>query len=131
MSITSYHRRIYNNFHKSEMNEQLNCPLPIQNSYAIDSNPHEAMQDSSCFEYLNEGLLDMAPENEPIAEKTCYQGMYYKPPNHNFCFMQNEIPNNVEISSGRGVHHQKFGNFYKRSEYFGFINQFNTNYDLR
>ena len=132
MSITSYHSRIYKIFHKSEMNEQLNCPLPIQKSYAIDSNPYEATQGSFYFEYLHEGLDNVASENEPITSETCYQGGYYKPAeNHNLCFMHNEIPNKSAINSVLGVHHQKIVDFYNGSEYFGFASQLNTNDDLR
>ena len=133
MSITSYHRRRYNNFHPFDLNEQLFIyPLPIQKSYSIDSNHHEATHGSFCSEYLHEGLHNVAPENEPIASETCYQGRYYKPAeNHNLCFMHSEIPNNGEINSDRGVHHQKIVDFYKGSEYFGFTSQINTNDDLR
>ena len=133
MSITSYHRRRYNNFHPFDLNEQLFIyPLPIQKSYSIDSNHHETTQGSFCSEYLHEGLHNVAPENEPIASETCYQGRYYKPAeNHNLCSMHSETPNNGEMNSDRGVYHQKIVDFYKGSEYFGFTSQINTNDDLR
>ena len=131
MSITSYHRRRYNNFHQFGLHEQFICPLPIQKSYAIDSNHHEATQGSFCSEYLHEGHHNVAPENEPISSETCYQGIHYRPANHNLCFMHNDIPNKSAINYGRGVHHQKTLDFCKGTEYFGFASQLNTNDDLR
>ena len=131
MSITSCHRRRYNNFHRFDLHKQFISPLLIQKSYDVDSNQHEVTQGNFCSEYLHEGLHNVAPEIEPITSETCYQVDHYNPANHSSCFMHNEIPNNGEMNSGRDVHHDKLVDFYKGSENFGFVSQQQTNDDFR